>query len=1072
MKNLFVVSISTALCLVLWFSPAAKADDSGPDRARSGGSEGASGIEKRRAHAETGAATSMDSAPASATARIVVASESGSVGPTYAALVRPDGPWRQPSAEGVTKSGSLDLVVSPGDYVLIASAPGYQLYIDKVTVAEGGPGLFEVELTPAVRISGSIGDEQGAPIAGARVMTNRAAVARPFGMFSDLGWDYIGNQETTGVDASGLWSLEVSGDGKTPLLVEARGFAPAWLSTPDVTAAGSKTTLRQGGQLKVLLDRADDAVVVVAVPRDESAAGSIPPELQRWVWSRQALTRELRWDSLPAGEYRLVAAYPDPTRFGSDIELARDVQVAAGATASVETKLPPTPPPAEAIVRFFAPLSADPAGLRAFVKDGLRAVREARLALEPVVRGRSIYVEGAMPSGDVYLTTPSYLILPAATAAVTPGSSTLVSFPSATVRARLMTKQSRDLPPAAEVRFRSCVKEMQSAVRVALGKRGEVTIPWPSMCQAAVLEVDGFASVALTASVSQGQERSLGEIELANPASVHVRVVYEPSGRPAAHAIVRVSVLRGPATNVVLVEKSSDDNGLLELPSLPSGEEIMFEARDAVTNLAGIERRWLEPGELTTLDPLGIPEPASLTITPSIDGGFLLLYPDTTIQGISLRPLDGRDHGEPRSMDLMPGSNETTFTSLYPSEWTPFVLVRVNDSVHVFELDPQKLESGDMRRIAPQIKPFVFDGLLTAGGRPVAAQLMIKNTSGDAKFGRSLRTRDDGTFQIVLPSRGIYEVEVMRQVDGQMRGTPLGEHSFDDPAQLVRLEMPTGRIEVQVTRRSDRSPIERAQVTAAGRRNRSIGGVQQLRVSSRSNSTGFAILEEVLEGVWTIQARDQAGNAAEATARVSRDATTKVTLSLDAEATAEGRLLELSGSPAAGASLQCLAMGADSLPRDFATETDVVGIFRIPIPRPEPRILFCGATTREGSVVPFILSPGGSTQDLVVPTASGRLLIEGWSAGDLATYWLLGSDSRLFNLSWARSRRSGTALDILRLPSDSWRIVRANSVQAWIQLARGLGGTLPEVANFTLSPGQALSIRLDSANKESTGPNQ
>jgi hypothetical protein len=222
---------------------------------------------------------------------VTVSGPGGALSGAYVALVADDEPWQRPTAEALTDDdGRAYLPAAAGAYELIAAAPRLQSHSEKVTLIAGKHSAVAVSMPPVMDASGHIEDTEGRPIAGARVSTIRAAVQPPIGTFSELAWNSVAPAERTTTDADGWFRLPVPSTKRMAILIEARGYAPAWRTTsPEEDPSEMKITLRPGASLRVALDRTEPhAMVVVRGVNSNAPEGGVPAEWQERVWARRA----------------------------------------------------------------------------------------------------------------------------------------------------------------------------------------------------------------------------------------------------------------------------------------------------------------------------------------------------------------------------------------------------------------------------------------------------------------------------------------------------------------------------------------------------------------------------------------------------------------------------------------------------------------------------------------------------------------------------------------------------------------------------------------------------------------
>lgn len=994
---------------------------------------------------------------------VTISGPGGVVSGAYVAVVADDEPWQRPAAEALTDmAGRAALEASPGTYELIATAPGLESHSEKVTLRRGSQTAVAVSMPPAIDASGHIEDADGRPIVQASVSTIRAAVHPPIGTFSELAWNSVAPGERTRTDENGWFRLPVPAAKKMAILIEARGYAPAWRTTsPEENPDAIKVTLRQGASLRVALDRSEsDAMVVIRSIESSAPEGGVPAEWQERVWARRAADRVLTWDALPEGEYKIVATFPDPARFASPVELAR-VSLAAGAAPALSVVLPPTPPRATVHSTFRLPRTADTTALLAFVKDA-KTVKSARWSSEPLPNGKLIYVEGAASPDDVYFTAAGDLILPRLP--VVKRFASLASHPAGAVSMKVAVAAEDAMPSIGTADFRQCANEARAVLPVAVARDGAIEMPWPVRCDAVSLRFGSFAPLAVAARVARGGRRALGEFQLQAPAEAEIRVTHDPNGTPARHAIVRASVTRDPNVQVTVAEQVTDEDGLLVMNALPAGEEITFEAIDAATTMTGRTRALFgQGGESPGAVGITIPQPAALVVSPTLDPDAVAHVPNAAIRSVSVRRLDENDEVR-RSRDVSPGTPEIAFEQLPPGTWQPWIVVDTGGAADLIEIDPVVLASGDRKRLTPRVKPAVFEGRLLSGGRGVEGQLTIVDQRSRGAYGRTTKTNEDGRFRIALPAPGFYEVHLARAAAGTFDLIALGEHHFADPKRPVEIELPAGGLDLLVLD-EEMNAVSGAEVTAVLPGTRRGGGVRQIARSARTDTSGKASLREVPEGLWIVQATDGSGGRAEKSVQVDDSPTaTPAVLTLERNpAVIEGVVRETAGGTAFGAEVHCFFVGDDGLPREQSAKADERGRFRIAVSQPAPGAFHCTAVTAEGGVLPFA-GAVGRTLYVAPSPVTGRLIIDdpafGWRANAL---WLVSQDGRPVNIAWtAKFRGPDGSLIVPRLPAGSWRMVRAHTLAALQTLGRGAGGALQQAAAFSLEPGETEHIELQS----------
>lgn len=257
----------------------------------------------------------------------------------YVGLVPEWRPSNYPLTEQIAEKGVGRFRVAPGNYWLVAGAPGYSVTSVGPFTVSGWELDVPIELAPLQPASGIVRDEAGRPIAGARVSTMNAAISPPLGKLSELAARHLGVDWSATTDQDGAWRLPLP-KGAVPLLFEASGRAAEWKITPEDHSASVDVSLSQGAELTVTADR-EDANLVVTLSRDESGgASSLPAGRQPLVWARPGKSGALTWKSLPPGAYTIHAKYSDPRYFMQAAEKLATVTLSPGQQQRMQVTLP------------------------------------------------------------------------------------------------------------------------------------------------------------------------------------------------------------------------------------------------------------------------------------------------------------------------------------------------------------------------------------------------------------------------------------------------------------------------------------------------------------------------------------------------------------------------------------------------------------------------------------------------------------------------------------------------------------------------------------------------------------
>lgn len=999
----------------------------------------------------------VSAAPAAdATVRVTVHTTSGTaLRDFHVALVALDQSPGHPAAEMISATGYTNLTVAPGAYALITSANGHETDLRNVRVTAGGDNDVSVELKPSKAVTGFVLDTEGNPIAGAQVAQAPAASAPALAEVSAAALNHLRPSMVATTGADGAWRLDAA---PFPLVVEAKGFAPAWKPVRRGDEGRPiDVVLQKGASLQVTLDRADPSIVISAIPSAAPEEGTgIPPRFQSRVFGKEATALSLEWPSLAAGEYKLLASYPDPLRFGAPVEVGR-VSLAAGSIVTARVTLPPARPAATRSVALLLPRQTDPAGLRAFVRSPAGS-DVAKYSTLNALGGPVVFVDTAARPADVFLTTRTELFTVAADA----GRKGLVALEPALVakgEARLRILSGGEgvvLPAVANVAFSSCSSNEQVALPVKVGNDGVLSFPYAVPCHGVTVNLQDVESVGVSATLRPGEEKWLGEFKVGAAASAEVHVTY--ASIPVAGVTVRASVMRD-RQKVPVGEAVADDQGVAVLNALPAGD-VLFEARLGDTKQVGSATTAVESGKRAVVDPLEIPEPASLVVTADFDPGFKVENPGAAILGMVLEREGTERPKDTRNADFQGQDPEATFDDLVPGKWQITAIVKVEDAAQPLSARTVELKSGDDERVSLLLKPEVFTGQVLSRGQGVQGSVGISDQPGPQAIRRDVHTTAEGKFKVALPKEGPYRVNFRRSVKADP--IDLGAVLFDSASRVIRIELPDTTLAVRV--RSDDAPVADAAVVATLRNDSLDGaGVARLTRRAKTDEQGLALFEDLSSGPWALEASEpRSGRRGEKVANVGKSGRFETTLDLNAGKTLKGAVVDEHGAPAAAASVDCIFAGAAGLLRAVHGVTDAEGAFSFTLPDPAPPRLDCGVATASGAIGAFATAPGSDLQ-FALPQAAGSMTIADW--GDRVIpdrFWLIAPDGRIFNLSWAARKfgRAWSPLTIARVPSGSWRVVRVDSAAALNAIATGMARSLPTVADVRLSAGQNPDIRI------------
>lgn len=977
------------------------------------------------------------------------------------ALTPRDAPLSRPLREVISPTGVADLTVPPGSYLLTAVADGLGTDYRKPVVIRPRAAPIMVSLSPEFKVNGLVTDAEGNPISSARIAHASAVPPPPIGTLSLAAIKAFGARLHTTTDANGNFQMVVSTSRLTPLLVEAPGYAPVWVVYDPAGPQRNQVvdvTLRKGSSLKAILDRIDPEAVISVAPKTQNGQ-SVPAIAQSRMWGREATAGIVTWDSLPPGDYRVMATFPNPVRFATPLEVG-NVTLTLGASAELRVKLPPTPAPQSTYTRFFVPAATLPV-LHAFARKKGGGLEEARHSDEETAGGKVIYIAGITSPTDAYVTTETELITASARR---PGpnrqsfaAAQTTRVPRGDGKLHVNVPEGVTMPASAVQQLHDCTEGETITLAANVGPQGNIEVPLAVPCKVVTLQFENFAPLTLATSLEQGDRKWLGDHPLVPASTAEIHVVWEQSNTDAAGVVVQAMVRRGTDVRLIAVaEATANDEGRAVMKNVPAGEDVTFQARDPKTNLVGTAVARLEPGQRTLIDPLPIPELASLTVSPELDSDFKAEFPAAQILGITIM----RENSQPierKTVNFDKEITEGVFQEIAPGRWTMTVLVNVDGSKELLDADAVTVDSGDDKHVAPQVKPLIVHGQVLSGGEGVAASLSVGDAPGPNAIRRRVYTEEDGTFKVILPHSAIYYVQAQRISTGIQ--VDLGPLLFD--GSLLRIDLPEGVLRVNVTRGG--VPLGEAQVVAVNRIDNPDGsGVWSVTRRMKTDGAGTATLKGLSPGVWAVQASapDDGGVAAK-DATIAATGRADITLDIDESNVFEGIVRAANGMPAASASVECVFPATVTL-QSARGDTGSDGRFEIHLPKPAPQFLQCGVTTVDGTISAF-RSKVTRTAELQMPPSGGALTISDWGQRVIPDrFWLVSNDGALFNLSWVARKvgRMGAPLVISRLPAGHWTIVQVLSTAQLFALGHGTARSLPSVAELTVQPGQSTTITI------------
>jgi hypothetical protein len=981
----------------------------------------------------------------------------------YLALVALDQPANRPTIEAMVDGAAKWQRIPAGRYVLMAEAPSFYPAQRNIEIGDGRSDQVAIELHPQFELTGIVVDAKGRPVKGATVRTPRIVPPTLLGNLSSLARQHAAHMWTT-TDENGWWKLEVPVKGSS-MLVEAPGYEAAWVTWDPKNTSLPPITLQRGSSLRVLTNRPVPELVLTIAPSTRIET-SIPADWQDRVWARDAGTTAIEWKSQPAGDYDLVASWPDPRRFTAPVTLRR-VTLSGNDSKEIRITLPDTPSLVSKSVRVLVPWQTITKGLRAFTRTA-SGTREVPAASENVFGGRVLYANADAAPEDVFFTTDGEVILGAKRGRIEENQEQGpavegIKFPKAEGTLKVSVSEPAPLPSHGNARFDECQGDKSYMLPVNVRKNGEIALPLLVGCHALTMRFESFSPVVARMTARPREQVWLGTHHLKAAASVQIHVIHKSDGTNVPEALVTAFVNRGPGDLVAAAKQVAGGNGWLVMDGLPVGEEITFRAEDS-TKLAGTVTRTFDPGKREVIDPLPLPESGSLTVIPRFEDDFKNKNADAVITTVIA---EGENGGKPdrRSAELTRDQQEAVFPGLNPGSWRILALVRLGDLTQPVDVTAVTIESGDKKKLEPVIQPLVVSGHLTSHGHGVKASIAFTDPPGPGAIVRRVMSKEDGAFRTMLTRPGFYAVAARRSPSDP--DTELAPIQFDETSENVQIELPVGSLSVRVF--SGGKPAPDVQITAS-----MLGGTPQSQPEQSqlvqferrdtTNSIGETLLDELQDGTWLVRARGKDETVAEKTIAVSASSPASVSLDLDGGSTLVGTVVDGAGNPAGMAEVDCIYSGSDHIPRIGYVETDSWGKFSMHFPEPAPERLRCGVTTVDGAIGTFVTAPVSDAQ-FTLPAGTSMVTITNWS--DRASrdrFWLIAADGGLFDLSWAAHelRKMDAPFTIPRVPAGAWSVVRVDSAGAFDVLASGGGAALPQKAQIRLGPGEHKEINMQS----------
>ena len=670
--------------------------------------------------------------------------------------------------------------------------------------------------------------------------------------------------------------------------------------------------------------------------------------------------------------------------------------------------------------------------------------------------------------------------------------------PAGTVRGRVTLPRAERLPSLGSLRVAGCptAAEAESA---ALGDypvrfRGDGT--WwaqvPAGCLDLTLSVPPFAPARWTAvECRQGEEPRLREVALIRGAALTALVVAAESGHGVEGAVVYLIpeqqfveaagvAYRNDALDVEHWRRT-DARGWVRFDAIPAGVyHLIAQPPLGSARAPGFSQPFeLAEGVESVMEELPLPRSASLRI--EVERGGEVEPRGGRLRATAIPILGSQVLAHSMKVIELGGQGFGVFEALIPGTWdVSLEWTFPAGSGALLGREEVVLVEGANETLSFEFEADVYRGRVTLFGEPIAGELNFRPRWDDYE-GTLPRTESDeeGRFSLVVPESGRYLCEFHAKTGDLVTSVP--EVRFEDPEEMLEIELPEGRIEGVVVN-TDGEPVSEARVTASGAPRAALeqGGLRTAMLSAGtvSDADGRFALEALAESLWTLKARAGAQESEPLVTALGLDEFLPG-IRLVVEDTIEIPIVVVSESrePVRGAAGTVAV--PPSLPWELGPtlffQADHQGRFGIRVPasvvdRVANVVLSAPGYSR--TVLRTPLTPGTR---IVLPRAYGRLELvpeEPWGMPDLLGLGLVASDGageRVGNLGAASEAilasfpLPGTSRPIILpdLAPGTWRLVRLTSTyaEALVVLA-GQGHQLPALATFTIQPGQTTRVEV------------
>lgn len=781
----------------------------------------------------------------------------------YVGVVSEGGRFPEPDAETRVRRGKNALFsLGPGRYFVVAASRGHETVIQQVSLQGSNDRRIEIALPAASLVQGRVIDQSGNPVKGATIQQVRGALNASVGFFSRAALATVGPDWIATSDEAGRWSMPASRSDRIPVVISARGCAPAFFSL-DPRLPSYETKLARGGGIRLHLAGYTPGTLV-KLGRTIPARSADSEARARWEepWLVREAAPLVEWPAVGAGEYEIFAEPPgapfsgDAQRIATVAIMDATRELTAEVDSSRWTKKPEVQSalvrgrkPADLVIRSFFVHGA-PVAFRADLAPGGTRVEWRRSDDEHVV---------ALTDSEIL--TPS----------VESDFVTLLT-PSPRADASLSLVADDDIPTEATVSLSDCSDRRLALYHVAIDKGGGMSFPVPAQCHNLVLSVPGYESVLRSVALTPGGWQNFGVVHLV--AGARADVIISSDDTAQASSVVISATIRGDDERrpVLVAQRQIGADGIAVFDGLPVGRPIEFEAEARPDVRFGHASVTLAPRD-HQLVMLKLQLPAEVKVVAAVHSEFAALVPGSRVTSVVLTPIRGSaaaTRAETRT-ETVDERGLAIFRSVPPGRWLMSAVLAAGSSPQPIRIRDFDLAPGESRSFRETVRPVVFRGTVTRGGLAVTGSIGIADQTRVGAIRRRVSLDQVGAFSIVLPDSGSYDVEVVPTGEQKVR---IGEVRFDDPAQLVRVALPTAALTIRVI--TDKgAPVAHASVELER-------AVSESRMRRRgiTSDGGVATFQSLEEGTWQIRVTTTGGSAmASATARTGEEQSLEVVVS-------------------------------------------------------------------------------------------------------------------------------------------------------------------------------------------------